>query len=574
VNRKRGLRAVLLVFVVGLVAAACGGDDKGGSAESSGPTTTKAPETGGTISFGEYSEPAGLDPIVSTGQGTTGAIEMVAVYDTILRYNTQSGKYENRTAESVTNNADYTEWTVKLKPNIKFSDGTDYDAEAVKFGMNRHRSGLPGAPACADVYACPRNTTSSGVYMALVKDIQVVDKLTVKFVLTEPWTTFTYALSAEAAMIPSPTALKKCDASKNASQCDFNLKPVGAGPFVVDSFKPKDSITMSRNPNYWGGQVYLDGLKFQTYNDTGGNNTLAAFNAGQLNGAFLRDPAAVAAAHSAKIPGVTTMEMGGGLLLVNQGVSVTCAAGKPEPVCTGKPDGPTPTNPATKDPKVRQAIAAAVDPRTLNERGNAGKGLPGSELLQNDFRWYPGVPGPTYDPNKAKSLVAEAKAAGWDGKVRLLFNNSPLANNTGLALQTSLQAVGIDASLDTSKDVTGQIAQVATAKDFDIATWGLAIAPDDGAMWALAQNLSSTSPSNRVGYKSVAVDQALKDLRLATTDDQRKVAYKTIAQAVATDIPFLVWSKIEEYTVFSPKVHGVVQTNRAMVTFDKAWIEK
>ena len=82
-----------------------------------------------------------------------------------------------------------------------------YDAEAVRFGMNRHRvgTGIPAAE-CAQWYACPRTGVSSAAYMSLVKDIVVVDKLTLKFVLNEPYTAFYYNLSAEAAMIPSPTA--------------------------------------------------------------------------------------------------------------------------------------------------------------------------------------------------------------------------------------------------------------------------------------------------------------------------------------------------------------------------------
>jgi ABC-type oligopeptide transport system substrate-binding subunit len=144
----------------------------------------------------------------------------------------------------------------------------------------------------------------------------------------------------------------------------------------------------------------------------------------------------------------------------------------------------------------------------------------------------------------------------------------------GIALQTMLTAAGIDASLDTTKDTAGQIAQVATAKDYDISTWGIAIAPDDGAMWALAQNLQSTSASNRVGYKSAVVDKALKDLLHATTDDQKLAQYKIIAEAVANDLPFYIYAKVEEFIVFSPKVHGVMQANRGMVLLNNAWIEK
>jgi len=487
----------------------------------------------------------------------------------------KTGKYEPETADTVTANADLTEWTVKLKPNIKFTDGTPYDAAAVQFGMNRHRSGIPGAPACADLYACPRNSTSSAAYMALVKSIDVVDPLTLKFTLTESWPSFEYALSAEAALIPSPTSIKKCDPKQDVRQCDTNLKPVGAGPFKIDLFKPQDSITMVRNPDFFKGAPYLDGLKFvNSINDGGGEKTFTALSTGTLNMAFLRDPLPVSEAHDKKFDGVSTFEQGGGLLLINQGVSVTCAAGKPEPLCVGKPDGPVASNPPTKDIKIRQAIAAAVDPKVINDRGYSGKGLVSSQLLQSDFRWYTNTPGPVFDPEAAKKLVADAKAAGWDGKLRLLYNNSPAGQAIGLATQTMLQNVGMTVALDVSKDITGQINQLIVLKDFDVSGWGLAIPPDDGAVWALAQNFASTSTSNRIGFKNAVVDQALKDIRQAKTDDDKKAAFQKIAQVMTSEVPAVPWAKIEEYIAWPSNIHGVIQTDRSGVVFDKAWIEK
>jgi peptide/nickel transport system substrate-binding protein len=566
-----------LVTALALIGAACGDDSGGGGTRpttTAATTTTRTPQIGGTLTFAEYSEPAGLDPIVSTGAGVTGAIEMTAVYDTIMRWDPATGKYEPRTAESLSSNADFTEWTLKLKPGIKFTDGTDYDASAVVFGMNRHRSGLPGAPPCAEVVACPRNSTSSGVYMALVKSMEAVDKVTVRFTLSEPWSAFAYALSDEASMIPSPTALKKCDGAKDVRQCEFNLKPVGAGPFMVDSFKPKDSIRMARNPTYHGGPVYLDGLVFVNPGDAGGDKTYEQFKSGAVQAAFLRAPSAVAAAKADRVAGYSAMQHAGGIFLINGGISVACTGGNPAPICTGRPDGPTVTDPPTKNLKVRKAIAAAIDPRVINDRGNQGKGLPGSELLQSDFRWNPGVAGPKYDVDAAKKLIAEAKAEGWDGKVRLLYNNSPLATNIGLAAQTMLSAVGIDAVLDVTKDSTGQISQVVVQRDFDIAGWGMAISNDDGAMAALAQNFSSVSPSNRVGIKSATIDQALREIRQAATDDAKRAAFRKIAEVVANEVPVLVWAKIEEYIAWSPKVHGIVPNHSTSVFLDKAWIER
>ena len=109
--------------------------------------------------------------------------EMNAVYDTLTRWDPTTQKYSMRMAESVTPNADNTEWTVKIKPNIKFTDGTDYDAEAVKFGINRHRVGITTVKVpvglgdtCKEYFACPRNNMSSTAYVALIDDIQVVER--------------------------------------------------------------------------------------------------------------------------------------------------------------------------------------------------------------------------------------------------------------------------------------------------------------------------------------------------------------------------------------------------------------
>ena len=576
--RKRRARwAVALLAALALLAASCGGDDDDSSGAENGSdsedtTTTGAPQTGGTLVFAEYSEPNTLDPIINSG-ALTGAYQMSAVYDTIMRWNPDTGEYEGRTAESLEANDDFTVWTLKLKPGIQFTDGTPYDAEAVVFGMMRHLSGSPGQPPCAELYACPRNSTSSNVYMQLVKSMDVVDDLTVEFTLTEPWTAFGYALSDEAAMIPSPTAYKAaCPADGNAAQCSFALNPVGAGPFKVSQYRVNETIKLVRNDNYYGGDVYLDGVEFLNPGDAGGDLTWEGFDAGDYDAAFLRLATSIASAEEAGVNSYSVVQQGGGLFLINMGVPVNCSGGQPAPVCTGKPDGPTPSNPPTANIKVRQAIAYAIDPAVIDERGYGGVGLPGNQILQESFRWYPDVDGYEYDPDRAKELVAEAKAEGWDGSLRLLYNNSPTAQAVGLASQTLLQAVGIQAELDTSVDTRGQINKVIVQKDFDVNGWGLAISPDDGAMAALAQNFGSKSTSNRVGFASPAVDQALSDLRAAETDEEKTEAFRTIVQAIQDEVPVLPWAAVEERIVWQDDVHGIIFNHSTSFHLDKAWI--
>ena len=104
--------------------------------------------------------------------------------------------------------------------------------------------------------------------------------------------------------------------------------------------------------------------------------------------------------------------------------------------------------------------------------------------------------------------------------------------------------------------------------------WGTTITNDDGAAAALAQNLASTSTSNRVGYKNPAVDQALKDLRKAKDDTEKKAAYKIILENVYRDVPMFAWSKIEARIIWNEKVHGVIPNHSGVFFLDKTWIEK
>ena len=583
-TRSRWLRAAVAIFAIAVVAAACAddgdnADDRGSSGASDTATTTaggKQPQQGGSITMGMFSETAGLDPIVSTGSGVTGAIEMLTIYDSVMRWNPETGKYEPRTAESLTS-SDNIVWTLKLKAGIKFSDGTDYDADAVKLSLDRHRSGLTGAPPCETIRACPRNTTASAGYMSNVKDTEVVDKLTLQITLTEAWSEFPWVLADEPGMVPSPTALKAAcpeDKAKSPRECPFNLAPVGAGPFLIDSFKPRDSITVKRNPTYWGGAVYLDGVKFINLGDGGADKTLESLKANAIQVAFLRDPAAVAKAREDRFPGFSAMQYAGSTTLMNTGLKVNCAGGKPEPICTNKPDGPIDTSPATKSLKVRQAIAAAVDPNVVNTRTYEGKARAGSELFQKDYRYYPNVPGPKFDLDAAKRLVAEAKAEGWNGQVRYLCNNAPAGQNRALAYEAMLKAAGIDVVVDVTKDIAGQVNQYIVLRDFDLTCSGFPQSNDGNAFASMTQQFTPGGASNRTGWNNPLVGDALRALKAATTDDGKKAALKIISEQYVKDVPFVVDAAIEEYIAYSSKVRGLMQTSGTEIYFDKAWIER
>jgi peptide/nickel transport system substrate-binding protein len=481
---------------------------------------------------------------------------MAAIYDTLVRWDQATATYVPRIASAVEPNADASEWTIRLRPDVRFSDGTPYDANAVKAGLERHRS--------------PSNRTASAAQMASVRDITVVDAQTVRVTLASPWPGFAGVLADEPGMTPSPTALAACG-DAGPAQCAFNTKPVGAGPFVVDTFTPGQELVLRRSDSYWGTAPHLDRLRFVSLHDSGGGRTLDALRTGDVDVAFLRDPATVVTARSEGLAGSSTMVEGGSVTLMNTGAWITCTNGEPAVHCAGKPDGQFRTAPPTSVVEVRRAIAAALEPNQIDRGVTGGSGHAGSALVSTEFTGAPPVAGPAHDVAAAKSLVDAVKATGWNGQVRYRCTNTPANAARAQAIREQLAAVGIDLQVNVDGGTDEQV-QALAQRDFDLACWGLQLTADDVGADSLRQNLYSTLGTNRGGYESAEMDAALDALRTGRDAASRQAAYRRIAALYARDLPFYVDAAIEEYVAWNGRVAGVTPTLGSVVAFDAAWL--
>ena len=544
--------ALAIALIVGLVAAGCGDDgdeaDTGQSQTTTGATATSTtaapqPKSGGSMTVGTFSETPSLDPVINVGTGVTGGMELVALYDSLMIYDPATGKFEPRTAASLTPNADQSVWTLKLKPNIKFADGTAYDAAAVVFNLKRHNSGIVGARSTALV--------------SNMKTFDTPDALTVVITLNTPNSTIPWILSSAPGMIASPAAIQ-------AQGANFGVNPVnaGAGPFVFSSFKPKEAVIYKKNPNYWNGPVYLDELKF--VNIIGQQANFDALKNNTVQATLLREPAVLAQAKDGGYTGLEAAQSAGNTMTMNNGVKVTCTGGQPAPVCTGQADGTSvATKTATSDKRVRQAVAAAINLETLNARVYQGKAQLDTALLAKTSRWNSNIAGPKYDLDLAKRLVTEAKAAGWDGNIRLSCHNG--LPEWGIAVQTMLEVAGFKVTRDDNKPVADNTAAVVTKKDFDLACFGVSIL-DEEPFQAITREFSFT------GYSNPAVTDALRAGPIATSDADKKKALDTIATAYAADVPFLSLAPAVQLIALAKNVRGATQSGNSIVYFDKAWL--
>ena len=135
-------------------------------------------------------------------------------------------------ALSWTPSEDFKTWTFKLRPGVKFHDGTPFNAQAFKENFNRQKD--------------PANKCRCAFYIAFINSVEATDELTVVYNLKDPSVNLPAIVSFPSAnnSVQSPTAWKtKGD--------DYNRNPVGTGPYILKSWAAGDRMVLEKNPDYW-----------------------------------------------------------------------------------------------------------------------------------------------------------------------------------------------------------------------------------------------------------------------------------------------------------------------------------
>ena len=279
-SNHRRLRGLALPLVAALLAASCGGgdddaapDDQVADDDSSGdppaddsdgdsgtvedddesdgspvvetiaPEVNTDPVFGGTLRYGLEADSNGINPAASS-LAVSGLMMGNAVFDTLAAL-TPGGGWVPYLAESLTPSDDFRSWTVKLRPDITFHDGTPLNAEALVINFESQRAHPLVGLAVKPFFPEEGATT-------------IVDDLTVTYNMLDPDAQWPSAsLAGQLGMVASPTWLEAA-----AADGSLNQAPVGTGPFMFDS-RSEDSVTrFVRNDTWWNGDVFLDAVEF------------------------------------------------------------------------------------------------------------------------------------------------------------------------------------------------------------------------------------------------------------------------------------------------------------------------
>jgi len=496
---KKVVALLMALLLLSFTLTAC----SGAAQQASGGTDT--------LIFAQGAEPRGLDPaLVDDGESSK---VIVNIYEGLLKYAKDSTKLEPCLAESWDVSPDGLTYTFHLRKGVKFQDGTDFNAAAVKVNIERQMAGK----ATEDM------TYADFVYGYVTK-VDAVDDYTAVITLKDVCTPFLYNLAMSlAAPMVSPKAL--ADNNNNV-----NEHPVGTGPYKFVRWDKDQDVVLVRNDKYWGEKAKTQNVIFKIIKDNSAR--VVALNNGEVDMIDGIDATVVKQITDAKN-------------IVDQpdGMNVNYMAYNTKSTIFSNPEN-------------RKAFSQAINVPELVKSLYQGYASPAESVLPSFVPGYSAdVKQVSYDPEAAKATLAKNGVTA----VHMITYSNPRPYNTATgqtlaeAIQGYLSKVGVTCNIE-AFDWTTYKAKVKTS-DFDVAYYGWT--GDNGDPDNFMALLSDKDPAMNIALFD---DPAYLDLiakgKSTPEGAERDAIYKQLEQIRADQNPWLVISHAKLLSAYSPKVQG------------------
>jgi peptide/nickel transport system substrate-binding protein len=430
-------------------------------------------------------------------------------------------------AESIEISSDGITYTIKLRPGVKFHDGSDLKASDVVFTYKRLVDPATASPSAADLDS--------------MKDIAAPDDSTVVITLKTPDASFMGTMSGGDLSILSEAVGK---ANKN----NFADVVVGTGPFVYKDYVPNTSVTVDKNPNYFIPELpFLDGIDF-TIASTDSSRT-AALVSGTVD--FIE---------YAPLADIDTTFASGYTVTGSSNTNIRFLAMNLRK---------TPFD----NPKVRQAISKVIDRGPIiASPALFGHGTPVEGLFPPDNWAGLTDPIPAPDIDGAKQLMKDAgMESGFKTKITSWAQYTFL-NAAATVIQEQLKAINIDAELNfVENDTMNQ--QVYVDYDFEIAVTGDSGFLDPNTI--CLNYFKSTSGGNISAYKNDQVDKWIAEGIVETDIAKRAEIYKSIQKQLLVDLPWVNLFVANQFEAMKEYVKGYYHIpTGSNSSLSQTWLDK
>ena len=478
-----------------LVVVGCGG---GGAPQSNTPP--------GTLYVALEAEPPELDPNLSSAYVDRQV--MASLYDKLVDID-ENGEIVPMLAKSYDVSNGGKVYTFHLRDGIKFHDGTEFNAEAVKYNLDRYQE----------------EDSVRSTEVEPIESVDVVDEYTVRVTLSEPFAPFLAVLTDRAGIMASPKAIEKNNGR-------ISKDPVGTGPFKFVERVRGDHITVEKNPDYWReGLPKIDKIEYRGIEDE--NVQYQNLQSGELD---VIDSIPIVEFKELQESGDYNVSIEPGLGF--QGIYLNV------------------TQPPFDNKQLRQAVYRLVDrdaivKAVLRDVGGEAGNSPFSEqswAYSEESDSYP-----ERNVEEAKALLEEAgKPDGFS--FTLKTDPSPINQQIGQVIQNNLKPAGIDVKLE--QEEFGTLLDDSTNGNFQalFLGWSGRIDPDLNIYDFMVTN----GDFNDSGYSNPEVDKLLNEARTTSDRDRRKELYGQVMEILHEDVPYVYLYPNNQTTDFAmqPTVQG------------------
>lgn len=503
------------VVAVAAVAAACG-------FLSSGAVAAETPVRGGTLNIGFPSDTKTLDPMFSVE--FTERQVLYLIYNTLTKLGTDfSINPELATSWDIEN--DGKRIVFHLRKGVKFHDGTEFDAEAVKWNIEQRLDEKVGSRQRKQL-------------APVIDSVEVIDKYTVVFNLKKQFPALLGMLGQRAGFMVSPAAKKKWGK-------DLSSHPVGTGPFIFKEWVRGTHITVERNPNYWEeGLPYLDKIVFRDI--SGSVVGLQRLTIGELDYVGQLSPNSIR-------PIEDNEDLQLFPVTVGRWYSLQWHWDEP------------PFN----NSDLRKAIAHGIDRKRIVDITMAGKANIANGPTPPGLWWFdPDIEGYAYDPEKAKALL---KKAGYKPGTELVLETPEVSvyKQINQLVQEQLTDIGMKITLKPVSRKEWYSLVVKRVVNFTPTRWTQRPDPD-GLLYIL---FHTKGYANTTGYNNPKVDALLDEARGSGDMQERKILYSQIQRILMDDLPNVPLFFAVEYGALRKNVHNFAWIPDQIPRFRELWKE-
>jgi peptide/nickel transport system substrate-binding protein len=393
-------------------------------------------------------------------------------------------------------------WTFKLREGVKFHDGTTFNADAVVFSFERQRD--KQNPYYSKYFARWRAKFGN------VKLTEKVDAHTVRIHLNKPQPTLLANLAFYIGYIVSPTAVMK-------DKDGFRENPVGTGYFKFVRWIKDDIIEYEANTDYWDGPPKFDRLIVKVIPDN--EVRLLALKKGEVHVAY-----GIPYAHFGEMEKSEDMKIYSTTTL---GVAWVALNNEEKPF---------------DNPKVRKAVRMAINRDRLFQIVFYGLGKPAKQIMPPSWWGHnANIPEPEYNPDKAKSLLAEAGYPNGFKTDLISWTNprpyNPSPRDTVALIKSDLKKIGVDVEIKMMRWNTFRESRGKGGYGMTLAGWISSTLDPDGIIYPLFHSsyIRKIDAINWARWRNARSDQLLVEARSIYDQEKRDGLYQQVAQEIDND---------------------------------------